>query len=270
MAHGKAGSDVAEKMGRGSSGAPVELPDGVAFFIDFDGTLVDIAATPDAVVTPDGLADVLAAVSARCDGAVAVLSGRALEIIDRKLAPAVLAGCGQHGLELRLPGGGSISRCTTEIEPLRRRLAALAAGWPAGVEIEDKGLAIAVHFRAAPEAAATIERDVAAAIAEAPGAFRLRHGKMVVEATLTGTSKGTALRRLMVEPPFLGRTPVVLGDDVTDDDAFDAARAFGGISFQVGHRDGHRADHEIDGPADVLRLLQDFATARRGRTRARA
>ncbi|MCE1237289.1 MAG: trehalose-phosphatase [Hyphomicrobiales bacterium] len=230
-----------------------------AFFIDFDGTLVEIASAPDAIVTPPGLAELLADLTRRTGGAVAVLSGRSLATIDRMLTPTVLAGCGQHGLELRLPGGASVAREVAEMEPIRRRLAAVSVDWPEGVTIEDKGLSIAVHYRAAPQAAERVEDAVGRAVAQAPGTFRLRRGKMVVEATLAGASKGTALKRLMVEPPFLGRTPVVLGDDVTDDDAFDAARAFGGTSFQVGPREGHRADFEIDGPSGVLDLLRDFA-----------
>ncbi len=235
--------------------------DEAAFFVDFDGTLVDIAPTPDAVVVPTRLAGLLSRLSERTGGAVAVLTGRSLDTIDRKLGPTVLPGCGQHGLELRLPCGRSVSRDVAEMDPVRRSLTALSADWPGGVEIEDKGLALAVHFRAAPDAAATIERDVARAVGHAPERFRLRHGKMVVEATLAGTSKGTALRRLMMEAPFHGRAPIVFGDDVTDDDAFDAARAFGGTSYQVGRRDGHRADFEIGGPADVLRILESRADA---------
>lgn len=235
-----------------------------AFFIDFDGTLVEIAPTPEAVVAPPGLAALLADLATRAGGAVAVLSGRSTAAIDRLLAPTALPGCGQHGLELRLPGGVSIRRDVAELEPVRRRLAAVSVDWPTGVAIEDKGLSIAVHYRAAPEAAERVEGAVARAVEQAPGAFRLRRGKMVVEASLAGASKGTALRRLMIEPPFLGRIPVVLGDDVTDDDAFDAARAFGGTSFQVGPRAGHRADFEIAGPAGVLGLLRDFAEAPEG------
>lgn len=235
-----------------------------AFFLDFDGTLVEIAPTPEAVVTPPGLAELLADLARRTGGAVAVLSGRSAAAIDRLLAPTALPGCGQHGLELRLPGGVSVCRDVAEMEPVRRRLAAVSIDWPAGVAIEDKGLSIAVHYRAAPEAAERVEGAVARAVEQAPGTFRLRRGKMVVEASLAGASKGTALRRLMIEPPFLGRIPVVLGDDVTDDDAFDAARAFGGTSFQVGPRAGHRADFEIEGPAGVLGLLKDFAEAPEG------
>lgn len=255
---------IANRAGDGASPhrtseTPVVSNATAAFFVDFDGTLVEIASEPDAVVTPPGLAELLADLADRTGGAVAVLSGRSLATIDRLLAPTVLSGCGQHGLELRLPGGVSIRREVAEMEPIRRRLAALSVDWPAGVLVEDKGLSIAVHYRAAPQAAERVEGAVARAVEQATGAFRLRRGKMVVEATLAGASKGTALRRLMVEPPFLGRTPVVLGDDVTDDDAFDAARAFGGTSFQVGPREGHRADFEIDGPSGVLELLRDFA-----------
>ena len=243
---------VAPRGARGPTSA-------VAFFRDFDGTLVDIAPTPDAVVVPASVPDILGELGERTGGAVAILTGRPLGDVDRRLAPLALPGCGQHGLQLRLPGGGAVSRDPGEMEPIRRRLAALVPDWPEGIEIEDKGLAIAVHFRAHPEAGREIERAVGTLVAETPEVFRLRRGKMVIEATLAGASKGTALRRLMIEPPFLGRTPIVIGDDVTDDDAFEAARGFGGMSFQVGSRDGHRADFEIGGPADVVRLLGDFA-----------
>lgn len=234
-----------------------------AFFIDFDGTLVDIALTPDDVVVPRHLTSCLAELSVCHGGAVAILTGRPIATVDRFLAPLRLPGCGQHGLELRLPDGSMTeARSAEEIAPIRERLAALAPGLPDGVTLEDKGLAVALHYRGNPAARVAVEALVAAAIEGVAGPFRVRHGKMVVEVTLAGASKGAALHRLMETACFSGRVPVVFGDDLTDDEAFLAARAFGGVSFQVGARPGHAADFEVGGIADVHWLIRDFAVER--------
>lgn len=238
-------------------------PGDKAFFIDFDGTLVDIALSPEDVVVPPFLPPLLADLAEVHGGAVAILTGRAIATVDRFLAPLRLPGCGQHGLELRLPDGSTTgTRSIVEIAPVRLRLAALADRLPDGVLIEDKGLAIAVHYRGNPSAGAVVEAMVSRALAGVAGPFRLRHGKMVVEVTLTGASKGTALRHLMATATFAGRRPIVFGDDLTDDEAFVAARAFGGVSFQVGARVDHRADFEVGGISDVHWLIRDFAVER--------
>lgn len=234
-----------------------------AFFIDFDGTLVDIALTPDDVVVPKALPSCLAALSAAHAGAVAILTGRSIATVDGFLTPLRLPGCGQHGLEMRLPDDGvTTTHGVDEIDPVRHRLAGLVPVLPDGVVMEDKGLAVALHYRANPAVGAEVETLVAEAIAGIPGPFRLRHGKMVVEVTLAGASKGAALHRLMETPTFAGRLPIVFGDDRTDDEAFIAARAFGGVSFQVGPREGHAADFRVGGPTDVHWLIRDFAVER--------
>lgn len=234
-----------------------------AFFIDFDGTLVDIALSPEDVVVPKDLTSLLDDLSTCHGGAVAILTGRSIATIDRFLAPLRLPGCGQHGLELRLPNGTmAAARSAEEIAPIRQRLRALGPDLPDGVTIEDKGLAVAVHYRANPAVGVEVEALVTEAIAGVVGPFRLRHGKMVVEVTLAGASKGAALHRLMETPTFAGRLPIVFGDDLTDDEAFIAARAFGGVSFQVGDRPDHAADFEVGGTADVHWLIRDFAVER--------
>lgn len=229
-----------------------------ALFLDFDGTLVDIAPTPEAVVASPGLIDLLRELEAWTRGATAVLTGRPLAFVDAVLAPLRLFGAGQHGAELRSAAGETTVAPISALDPVRTRLAAMAMDWPEGARIEDKGLALAVHFRACPQAGPEIDVAVADAAAALGDRFHLRRSKMVVEVTLAGTSKGRALARLMELPPFHGRTPVVFGDDTTDDDAFDAARALGGLSFQVGARVGHRADRELAAPSDVRRLLEDL------------
>ncbi len=232
-----------------------------ALFLDFDGTLVDIAPTPEAVVAPPGLVDLLRRLEAVTGGALAVLTGRPLAFVDGKLAPLRVFGAGQHGAELRSAAGETVVAPRSTLDPVRTRLAALAADWPEGARIEDKGLALAVHFRACPEAGARIDAAVADAAAAIGERFHVRRSKMVVEVTLAGTSKGVALARLMDMAPFRGRTPVVFGDDTTDDDAFDAARALGGLSYQVGARAGHRADRELAAPSDVHHLLAGVVPA---------
>lgn len=203
-------------------------------FLDLDGTLLDIAPTPASVVVPRGLVRVLAQLQEALGGALAVLSGRAIASVDRLLAPLRLPAAGQHGAELRLEAAGPIERTVRVERPpaWQAPLAALARDHD-GVLVEDKGLAIAVHHRNAPGAEPAIRRALAALAREAPE-FVLRKGKCVWEILPRGCDKGAALRRLMAAPPFAGRTPIALGDDASDEDAFAAARALGGRAMPVG------------------------------------
>jgi len=216
----------------GKESWPPLLSGTAALYLDFDGTLADIALHPDQVVVREPLPALLLALRERLAGAVAVVTGRPLAAVDALLEPARLAGAGLHGAELRLADGrtaraehpGSIAAL---VRALRRRFAD-----DPRLLIEDKGAGVALHFRRAPER----EAECAAAMRELAAAAELEvlAGRRVVEARARGTNKGVALQRLAAHAPFSGRQPVFIGDDVTDEDGFAAARKLGGYGIKVG------------------------------------
>ncbi|MEO3433355.1 trehalose-phosphatase [Inquilinus sp. CAU 1745] len=209
----------------------------IALFLDVDGTLIDIASHPEAVHVPETLPPLLRSLDARLDGAVALVSGRAIGDLDRLLAPARLTAGGQHGLEIRTPDG-TIRHHEMDIEALDAigsALRASAASLP-GVRLEPKGMALAVHYRAAPELEAAVRRAIADALTGHETAFHVQEGKMVLEIKPIGVSKADVVDHLMVLPPFAGRFPIFIGDDATDEHGFAAARRLGGTSIQVGDR----------------------------------
>lgn len=207
--------------------------EGWAFFLDFDGTLVDLAERPDGVSVPADLPGLLSRLADRAGGALAVVSGRTIESLDWLLAPARLATAGVHGAEVRLPDGQRLAVATPDLTRARRFLLDFAAAHP-GLLADDKGLAIALHYRSAPHLAAAAIAAAEAAAADSQGALSVQHGKMVVEVRPAGADKGRALATLMKHAPFAGRRPIAIGDDVTDDAMFAAARALGGIGLRVG------------------------------------
>jgi trehalose 6-phosphate phosphatase len=217
---------------------PAELPaSNICLFLDLDGTLVEFAPTPGDVRIEPSLIDVLARLSRTLGGALAVVSGRALSDIDRLLHPLRLPAAGLHGVErrdatgvLHLPTGGSSS-----LDGVRRSLGDLLAGHEA-LLLEDKGLSLAVHFRRAPELRDVVWTAMARASAGLAPAFRLLEGDMVLEIKPGDRNKASAVDDFMREPPFLGRLPVFIGDDVTDYDGFGAVRRHAGITVAVGPR----------------------------------
>ncbi|ROH93027.1 trehalose-phosphatase [Stagnimonas aquatica] len=224
----------------------------VALFLDFDGTLVALADHPDAIQPPAQLHSLLPALQKRLNKALAVVSGRPLQQLERHLPPG-LALAGIHGGEWRWPGQAPQRMPTASLDPARRSLADWQA--PPGVWIEDKDLALAVHYRARPGSAALCEQRAAAAAALADA--RLLAGKQVFEIKPRGIDKGTALRRFMAAAPFAGRLPVFVGDDVTDEDGFAAAQALGGIGIKVGVGDS-RARHRFHDTQEVFQWLNSL------------
>lgn len=211
---------------------PPLLSETAALYLDFDGTLADIASHPDRVVIREPLPSLLLALRERLDGAVAVVTGRPLAAVDRMLQPARLAGAGLHGAELRLPDGEFVRAVDPDgIASLARTLGRRFGADPR-LLIEDKGAGVALHFRRAPE----LEAECIAAmraLASAPD-LEVLVGHCVVEARARGTNKGLALRRLAAHAPFSGRAPVFVGDDATDEDGFIAARELGGHGIKIG------------------------------------
>jgi len=210
-----------------------DLPDRPALFLDFDGTLVEIAATPDAVAVAPGLTATLARLAERLGGALAVVSGRPVAAIDGFLAPLHLPVSGLHGLETRYAPGAPVERAAPVPNMVALRGALAREPFPHGVLVEDKDVTIAVHYRLAPHAEDLVRRRIATLTAGADD-LAVLHGKMVVEVKPRGASKGTAVAALMAAPPFAGRVPVFVGDDVTDEDGFAGAEALGGFGIKVG------------------------------------
>jgi trehalose 6-phosphate phosphatase len=232
--------------------APPALDLDHALFLDMDGTLAPIEATPDAVAFRADRAILLDRLQLALGGALAILSGRTLADIDRVLGPGRAAGA-IHGLVRRLPGGRLLDHeAGPGLAQARATLQALPAAYP-GVILEDKGLSLAVHFRQVPDVGQTICAAVAAIAAET--GMSQQAGDMVCELRTPGPDKGAALAAFMAEPPFAGRIPVAVGDDLTDEHAFRAAEELGGFGVLVGGARATVARYGLTGVDAVLDWL---------------
>ncbi|MGK9235025.1 trehalose-phosphatase [Inquilinus limosus] len=236
---------------------------GMALFLDVDGCLIDLAERPEDVVVPPGLVADLDRLSARLGGALALVSGRAIADLDRLFAPLRLAAAGQHGLEWRPGAAAAVERVPVEravLDRLTASLADFASGRP-GLRVEPKGAAVAIHYRQAPHLGADVVAFARGLLADVPGWHALA-GKMVVELKPDGVDKGAAVDRFLALPPFAGRRPLAMGDDVTDEDAFAAALRHGGIAVLVGDREPTRANRRLPDPAAVRAWIAQLAAAR--------
>ncbi len=228
----------------------------VALLLDIDGTLLDIAPTPQDIRVPATLLNTLGELRDRSGGALALISGRPLADIDRIFAPLKLSAIGGHGAESRVheSGEGAPRQADPLNEDLRERLVRAAKSKP-GVLIEDKGYAIAFHYRLAPEVEHKLHEDMAAICAGPAGeSISLLHGKSVIEIKSAHFNKGTAVRELMTFAPFTGRQPIFIGDDVTDEDVLAVLPEFGGIGLPVGRAMGGMPC-AFDSPDDVRTWL---------------
>ena len=228
-----------------------------ALFLDFDGTLAEIADTPERVEVEAQLGPILRAMQALLDGAIAIVSGRPIAEIDAFLDPLVLPVAGLHGLERRT-AAGSIVRASALKGPLdeaRRRLAEFAEMNP-GVRIEDKSLAIAVHYRAAPHAAEACCRAANEAAGHGDDGLHVLDGKMVFEIKPKGIDKGAAIAAFLAEAPFAGRTAVFVGDDASDEDGFATVNRLNGHTIRVGDGARTAAQERVPAVADILAWLR--------------
>jgi trehalose 6-phosphate phosphatase len=228
----------------------------LAVLLDIDGTILDIAPTPVAVAVPASLRSTLARLLQQTGGAVALVSGRRLDDVDRLFAPLRLPVVGGHGAELRLSAAGEETHGTPELPGrIRHRVAGIAEATP-GVLVEDKGYALAIHYRLAPEQEPAVKQAVAAIRREWPAeSLEVLPGKAVIEIKPAGFDKGAGIRALMRHKPFAGRRPIFIGDDTTDESAFAVLPEFGGIGFSVGRR-AHGTAYCFAAPADVRGWLQ--------------
>lgn len=242
-------------MSAAPTALPAPQPDWALFF-DFDGTLADIASSPCGVRVDPRLAPALAALSQALDGAVALVSGRPLEQLDALLAPLVLPAAGLHGLERRRTDG-TVARGASPMAALdaaRKRLQAFTATAP-GVLMEDKGLSLALHYRAAPAREADCRRVISEALAAGGAGLHLLEGKMVLELKPDAADKGTAIEAFLAEPPFAGRVPAFVGDDRTDEDGFAVVNRRGGVTVRVGDGAPTSARWRVDTVAELLAWL---------------
>ena len=229
-----------------------------ALFLDIDGTLLDMARTPDAVVVSDDLKRNLRMLRDALGGALAFVSGRSLLAIDSLFAPLTFAAIGCHGAELRGASGKVHALADPIPDSVRAIFHGLAQAHP-GTVLEDKIYALALHYRLAPEAKTALEaamRGHAALFAAEKVA--IQQGKAVIDAKPLGIDKGVGVRALLREPPFLGRSPLFGGDDTTDMDVFHILPELGGQGFSVG-RAITGAAYEFPSPEAVRQWLGDLA-----------
>jgi trehalose 6-phosphate phosphatase len=213
------------------------LPADAALLLDLDGTLIDIAATPDAVVVPPDLRPVLLRLRARLGDALAVVSGRPIAQVDALLGDAPYAVAGEHGGAIRHAPGAPVERAV---------LADLPAGWleraeriaacRPGVLLERKPHGFALHYRLAAQEGPALRRAMLDMLDGHEDRFAVLPGQMTWEMRPLGADKATAVAGLMARAPFAGRVPVYIGDDVTDEDGMRAARAIGGQGMRVAER----------------------------------
>lgn len=235
---------------------PLPDPARCALFLDFDGVLVDIAPRPDAVQVAPGLVALLQRLADRLHGRLAVVSGRPVAEIDHFLQRAAPHVVGLHGAEGRGPDGVLRQALPAPgLAKARRILQQVATDHPA-LLLEDKGLALALHWRAAPELGAIALQAAGQAQAAAGSDMALQPGKMVIELKPAGINKGGALADLMTRPPFAGATPIMLGDDLTDESAFQAAARLGGAGVLVGPMRETAANHSLPDVAAVHSWLR--------------
>ena len=235
----------------------------LAILLDIDGTILEIAPTPQQVVVPAMLRKALTRLGELTEGALALVSGRALDDLDRLFAPLRLPAVAGHGAEFRLLAGtGTNYRRVAPLDPsLKKKFLALAEIGP-GVTVEDKDYAVAVHYRLAPEKESTLHEAVDAICADQPS-IEILPGKSVIEIKAAGFSKATGVRKLMTSPPFAGRRPIFIGDDTTDEYVFAIMPEFDGLAFAVGE-----SAAEVDGRFDGPTAVRDWLAALAGITDA--
>lgn len=226
----------------------------LAVFLDVDGTLLEIAQRPDAVRVSTALRGLLERLLAENQGAIALVSGRTLDDLDRLFAPLKLPAAGLHGLQRR-DAAGRIHRQdhSGDLHSIRRVLSESAY---AGILIEDKGSAMVVHYRMRPELESQ-SRSLAYAAASAGGAgWQVVPGKMSFEIRVSGFGKRDAIAAFLSESPFAGRVPVFFGDDVSDEDGFEYVNECRGWSVHIGEGVATAAGSLLPGPSEVLQVIE--------------
>ena len=237
---------------------PPAVVDGMALFLDLDGTLAPIAATPDEVTLDSRVLDLLPLLTRKLQGRLAIISGRRLETLDRIFQGRVMAAAGLHGLERRTALGVRIGASAHPgLAQAREEFQRFADNQP-GLLVEDKELGVVLHYRKAPEFAKAVQA-LGQKLAASTG-LALQEGKMIAELLTPGKDKGAALLAFMSEPPFAGAVPVFVGDDRTDEYGFAAVHACGGFGILVGPERETKAQYRLADVDAVIHWLQTFVT----------
>jgi len=233
---------------------------GHALYLDIDGTILDLAPTPEEVDVPPWVVPLLRSLVLKLDGAVAFVSGRTVAAIDALFQPLELPAIGVHGGEIRV-GGGSVVVDESLAAELQSVLPLVngAVARIRGVRLENKGCAFALHYRSVPERGREVLKAAEMVVASLGPAFAVLVGKCVVEIRPRQLTKGAALRQLMQRPPFRGRSPIFAGDDVTDEDAFEVVNQLDGISVRVGEAAVSAARYRLASPEELRRWLLEIA-----------
>ncbi|SDO86069.1 trehalose 6-phosphatase [Ralstonia sp. 25mfcol4.1] len=229
-----------------------------ALFLDFDGTLADLAPRPDLVQVEPELVGTLRALHTCLDGALAIVSGRPVDELDYFLQPLRLPAAGVHGAEFRHGAESIVRPPAPGIGPLLPKLEALVLKHP-GLQLERKSVAVAIHYRQVPELEPLVRAAVADVLRDAVGLDALP-GKMVIEIKPAGVDKGGAIATFMRSAPFAGRLPLFAGDDVTDEAGFTVVRELGGVGLLVGQR-ATAASVSVPAPAVLREWLHRSAHA---------
>jgi trehalose 6-phosphate phosphatase len=229
-----------------------------ALFLDLDGTLLDYAPRPDAVIVPPSLRRSLSSLAATLGGALAIVSGRPIADLDRVLAPLRLPAAGQHGAEMRRDEFVEVFAAAPALAAILAPVEAFAEGEPA-ILIEHKGLSAAIHYAGIETTRDRLDAMLAAGVARSEGAFRLLSSRLAFDVVPARANKGGAVEWFMAAPPFAGRVPVFIGDDRTDEDGFAAVAARGGHAIQVGRRGESIASWTMPSPQDLRDWLEASA-----------
>lgn len=224
-----------------------------AYFLDVDGTLIDIARTPDAVHVDMALLELIARLFQECSGALALVSGRSISDLEKLLGVTRLPLAGQHGLERRDAAGRLWMHAAPPAakSTIKEALAPVLAQHT-GLLLEDKGLTIALHYRQAPQLEYFVQRLMKQLAKDANAGLEVQQGKCVAEIKPSGIDKGSAVAEYLQEPPFMGRRTVFIGDDLNDEHGFAEVNRQDGISIKVGK-----------GPSCARYRLPDVAAVRR-------
>lgn len=231
---------------------PPRLTRDAALFLDFDGTLVAIAETPEAIEVPTALVALLGDLHGLLGGALAVVSGRQIDVLDRFLAPLRLPAAGEHGVQRRNAEGEMHEQRAPDLTRVLDAANELARVHE-GLLVERKHAAIALHYRLAPQLEAVC-RDALVRVIDGQPQLELMHGKFVFEVKPSGINKGVAIDAFLREAPFAGRMPVFAGDDTTDESGFAVVQPRGGIAVKVGSGPS-QALHRLDSPRAVFEWL---------------
>jgi trehalose 6-phosphate phosphatase len=230
-----------------------------AAFLDVDGTLLEIAPTPEAVHVSQDLKSLLQRLNARLEGALALISGRTVDTLDALFTPGRYCAAGVHGCERRT-ASGNVLRPQVDAQAVsaaRRTLASFVREHE-GLLLEDKSYGLAVHFRLVPHLQSRVHERMLSMLERLGGAFELQAGKCVFELRPAGWNKGAAVAAFMEEQPFRGRQPIYIGDDVTDESAFAAVNALDGLTIRVGDPAPTAARYRLRGVSEVHAWLEDL------------